>query len=168
TEHEHDRLRLLESLVREADRRFRETHQPDVLKRASAYLADVTGSRYTQLLLEEDDATGSLQVRDAAGELRAVAQEGALSRGTRDQVFFALRLAIADHLDAGYERLPLLLDEVFVHWDAPRQEAGLEGLRTMAGDRQLVLFTCHASFGQRMADLLGTEPITLPAPAPMA
>jgi len=167
-EREHDRLRLLENLVREADRRFREAHQPDVLRRASAYLADVTGGRYTHLLLEEDEAGGTLRVRDAAGNLRTVAGEGELSRGTRDQVFFALRLAIADHLDAGHERLPLVLDEIFVHWDAPRQEAGLEGLRRMAGDRQLILFTCHPDFGERMARLLGTEPVTLPGPQPMA
>ncbi|MFW5910660.1 MAG: ATP-binding protein [Thiohalospira sp.] len=161
----HDRLRLLERLVREADRRFREAHQPDVLRRASAYLADVTGGRYTQLLMEEGGGDGGLLVRDAGGTLRGVDGEAAeLSRGTRDQVFLALRLAVADHLDAGHERLPLLLDEVFVHWDAERQEAGLRGLQRMAGDRQLVLFTCHREFGARMASLLGTEPLPLPGP----
>ncbi|MFA9459897.1 AAA family ATPase [Thiohalorhabdus methylotrophus] len=164
-EREHDRLRLLERLVREADRRFREAHQPDVLRRASAYLADVTGGRYTHLLMEEGGGSDALCVRDAEGRQHMVDGESAeLSRGTRDQVFFALRLAVADHLDSSHERLPLLLDEVLVHWDGARQEAGLQGLLQMAGDRQVVLFTCHREFGERMARLLNTEPLSLPGP----
>ncbi|MFB6260894.1 MAG: AAA family ATPase [Thiohalorhabdaceae bacterium] len=161
-ERDHDRLRMAESLIREADRRFREAHQPDVLRRASAYLDQVTGGRYPQLDLDED----VLRVRDSSGVLQNVSDNsGVLSRGTRDQVFLALRLAVADHLDAGHERLPLLLDEVFVNWDPARQDAGLAGLRDMAGDRQVLLFTCHPEAGDRMARLLGTEPIELAGPA---
>jgi uncharacterized protein YhaN len=164
-ERDHDRLRLTESLIREADRRFREAHQPDVLRRAGAYLERVTGGRYPQLDLDED----VLRVRDAGGVLRDVsADSGQLSRGTRDQVFLALRLAVADHLDAGHERLPLLLDEVFVHWDPARQAAGLAGLRDMAGDRQILLFTCHPEFGARMAEVLGTHAIQLEGPTSAA
>jgi uncharacterized protein YhaN len=163
-EREHDRLRLLESLVREADRRFREAHQPDVLRRASAYLERVTGGRYGQLLLEEG-GDGALRVRDAAGDDHAVDPDtAALSRGTRDQIYLALRLAVADHLDAGHERLPLLLDEVFVHWDPQRQEAGLAALGAMAGDRQVLLFTCHPEMAQRAGRALHTEPVTLAGP----
>ncbi|MEF8792802.1 AAA family ATPase [Thiohalorhabdus sp.] len=161
-ERAHDRLRMAECLIREADRRFREAHQPDVLRRASGYLDRVTGGRYSQLDLDED----VLRVRDHAATLREVSDNSAqLSRGTRDQVFLALRLAVADHLDAGHERLPLLLDEVFVNWDPARQEAGVAGLRDMAGDRQVLLFTCHPEIGQRMARLLGTDAIDLAAPA---
>ena len=39
------------------------------------------------------------------------------SQGIKEQVYFALRLAAIDHLDADEERLPLFLDEVFVNWD---------------------------------------------------
>lgn len=164
----HDRLRLAERLIREADRQFREAHQPDIVRRASNYLAEVTGGRYTQLFLEEANARQhALQVRDGDGVLHEVAVGArGLSRGTRDQVFLALRLAVADHLDAGHERLPLILDELFVHWDGERQAAGLQGLARMAGDRQIILFTCHPDFGTRMAQWLGTEPITLAPPAP--
>ncbi|HKJ72191.1 MAG TPA: AAA family ATPase [Gammaproteobacteria bacterium] len=161
-ERDHDRLRLGEALVREADRRFRDAHQPDVLRRAGAYLERVTGGRYGALELDED----VLRVRDADGVLREVSADSArLSRGTRDQVFLALRLAVADHLDAGSERLPLLLDEVFVHWDPQRQEAGLAGLKEMAGERQVLLFTCHPELGQRMARLLDSDPVELSAPS---
>ena len=161
---EHDRLRVAARLVREADRRFREQHQPDVLRRAGAYLARVTDGRYGQLLMGEEADAGHLRVRDSEGELVDVDAEGALSRGTRDQIFFALRLAVADHLDAGQERLPLILDELFVHWDPERMAAGVRGLGAMADQRQMILFTCHPDLAARMGELLGTEPVRLPGP----
>ena len=43
-----------------------------------------------------------------------------LSRGTLDQIYLALRLAIIDHLDADRERLPVFLDEVFVKINGER------------------------------------------------
>ena len=42
-EREHDRKIVLAYAIREADRRFREEHQPDVIRRASGYLGDHYG-----------------------------------------------------------------------------------------------------------------------------
>ena len=42
---ERDRKWVLAQLVREADRRFREEHQPDLLRRASTFLEHLTGGR---------------------------------------------------------------------------------------------------------------------------
>lgn len=49
-----DRLILLKNLLAEADRRFREEHQPDVLQKAGRYLAGITGGRYDRLFIRED------------------------------------------------------------------------------------------------------------------
>ncbi|MDX1647124.1 MAG: AAA family ATPase, partial [Longimicrobiales bacterium] len=51
---ERDRKWLLATLIRQADRRFREEHQPDLLRRASEYLARLTGGRYERLLVDEE------------------------------------------------------------------------------------------------------------------
>ena len=53
---ERDRRWILAHLVREADRRFREEHQPDLLRRAGAWLAELTEGRYLRMVA--DDGSG--------------------------------------------------------------------------------------------------------------
>ena len=48
-----DRLFLLAKLVKEADRRFREEHQPALLKKAGKYVDQITGGRYDRIVIGE-------------------------------------------------------------------------------------------------------------------
>ena len=66
-----------------------------------------------------------------------------LSRGTLEQIYLALRLALIDHLDKDREGLPLFLDEALINWDGIRLKNGLELLKQIAQNRQIFLFTCH-------------------------
>ncbi len=140
-EEERDRLLLLANLMREADESFREKHQPDVVKRASEMLAALTEGRYDRLELTEDN-DGQLMVHDAH-EGRVTPVGPPLSRGTLDQIYLTLRIAIADHLDDPGDPLPLFLDEVLVNWDEERRKRGLQLLAGMAQSRQVFFFTCH-------------------------
>lgn len=156
-----DRLMLLRALLVEADRRFREEHQPDVLRLAGGYLEKITGGRYDRLYLAEDPPGGQLRLRRRNGSFPLAVGEP-LSRGTLDQVFLALRLALVEHLDAGQERLPLFLDEVLVNWDGIRREQGLRIIGEIAKTRQVFLFTCHRWLALELADALGSQVLTLP------
>lgn len=62
-----------------------------------------------------------------------------LSAGTIDQVYFALRLVVADLL-LGKEDMPLLLDDSFALYDEKRVT---EVLRQIAKRKQTILFSCH-------------------------
>ena len=67
-----------------------------------------------------------------------------LSRGTREQLFVSLRLALV----AAYARrgihLPMILDDVFVNFDAGRTRTACSVLREFAKQgHQLLVFTCH-------------------------
>lgn len=148
-ERERDRKVLLANLVTEADRRFREVHQPDVVRRAQAYVSSITGGRYSSLVMTDDKPPRSVRLRTADGPLVDVG--GSLSKGTKEQVYLALRLAVADHLDAGAERLPLFMDEVLVNWDLERAQRGLELLRRLSQNRQVFLFTCHPPLADELA-----------------
>jgi uncharacterized protein YhaN len=46
--------------------------------------------------------------------------------------------------------------------DPERQKAAAAALKTFAGRRQLIVFTCHPA----TAALLGAKPVMLPAPSP--
>lgn len=147
---ERDRKWLLATLVRQADRRFREEHQPDLLRRASAYLARLTAGRYDRLLVDEEN-DGDLFHLVGPDLPAPVPLARPISTGTLEQAYLGLRLAIVDHLDHGDERLPLFMDEALVNWDADRRERGLEVLAEVSRSRQVFAFTCHPE----MADDLG-------------
>lgn len=145
-----DRLWVLAQLVREADRRFREEHQPDLIRRAGGYLGHLTGRRYDRIVADEAGEGDVFYILgpDLPGP---VALRPPVSTGTLEQAYLALRLAIVDHLDQGLERLPLFVDEVFVNWDGSRRTRGLDLLAEIAQARQLFVFTCHPDVAEELA-----------------
>ena len=156
TARQRDRLMMLACLLREADRRFREEHQPDVLRRASDYLRAITDGRYKTLTtMAGEDGTDRLVVIMQDGEPYEV--EPPLSGGTLDQIFLSFRLAVIDHLDEGHETLPLLLDEALINWDDTRLQRSGRILEQIARRRQVFFFTCHRWLAKCLADVTGTE-----------
>ncbi len=142
-----DRKWVIAKLLREADRRFREEHQPDLLRRASSYLQHLTGGRYSRLVVDEREGADLFQVV-GPGLPAPVPLAPPVSTGTLEQAYLSLRLAIVDHLDQGGERLPLFIDEVFVNWDRTRRSLGLEVVASVARTRQVFVFTCHESLAR--------------------
>ena len=146
---ERDRAFVLAHVVREADRRFREAHQPDILRSAGKQLGHITGGRYNRILVGEgDDEAFYLK---GPGFPEPVRVGSPLSTGTREQVYLALRLAIIDHLDARGERLPLFMDEAFVNWDAGRRDRAFELMARISNTRQVFFFTCHPEMAEELA-----------------
>lgn len=162
-EERHDRLRLLQYIVREADRRFREAHQPDVLRRASGYVRTITGGRYERFDYDEDE---SLRIYPAGGSqgsstVRPWPVEAPLSQGTLDQMYLTIRFALVDHLDEGKESLPVFLDEVFVNWDRDRRVRCYDIFSEVAERRQVFVFTCHSWLADEMEQALSAKRISL-------
>ena len=65
-----------------------------------------------------------------------------LSRGTKDQAYLALRLAISKLITAS-EPLPVILDDALSQYDDKRFAFALDFLKSYAEDSQICLFTCH-------------------------
>ncbi len=65
-----------------------------------------------------------------------------LSMGTRDQIYFALRLAICRLAYREGESIPLFLDDPFVHLDDERYQHMMEYLNSCK-EIQILYFTCH-------------------------
>jgi len=73
----------------------------------------------------------------------------AMSEGTRDQLYLALRLATLERYLAHAEPLPLVIDDILVNFDDERSRATLEVLAELSRRTQVILFTHHA----RLRDL---------------
>lgn len=98
----------------------------------SEIICEVTGERYQDLKIDE-----KLDVKVGwRGDYVLLER---LSAGTIDQVYFALRLAVADLL-LGNDEIPLLLDDSFALYDETRVKTILQKI---AKRQQIILFTCH-------------------------
>ncbi len=146
----HDRLALLAAAISAAERAYRDAHQSPLLEAASGHLASITDGRYDRLIA--DDSTGEgvrLHVR-RRGEDFPVVVGHPLSRGTLQQIYLALRLAMVDQVEGeDAERLPLFMDEMFVNWDPSRTGRGMAVLREIGRSRQVFLFTADPSWAER-------------------
>ncbi len=170
TREERDRAFVISRLIRTADRRFRDEHQPELVLRAERYLRQVTNGRYDRIELgDEDDEIFRLRrapvgaPASAGDDLPRVRVDERLSQGTREQVYFAIRLAIVNHLDAGHEALPIFMDEAFVNWDAWRRDGALDLVEQLAEERQVFVFTCHPAMAAELEDR-GAAIVPLPNP----
>lgn len=81
-----------------------------------------------------------------------------LSKGARDQLLLAMRIAIAEYLSAHVGNLPLALDEPFAHWDDQRFVEGMRFLTRLSDAHQVILLSCH---GWRYAQLQENAPEVL-------
>jgi len=118
---------------------YERDRQPETLQEASGYLARLTRNRYVRVWtpLGED----VLLVDDSEGRSLPVEL---LSRGTREQLFVCLRLALVSCYARRGVQLPLVLDDVLVNFDGQRAKAAAGLLRDFAAaGHQLLVFTCH-------------------------
>ena len=128
-------------LARETER-YRQQNQGPVLARASELFARLTLGSYQALRAGwGDDDVAVLRCVRADGQERGV---DALSDGTRDQLYLALRIAsLQRHASASGSAMPLIVDDILVHFDDDRARASLTALGELADTTQILFFTHH-------------------------
>ena len=108
---------------------------PRISQRAQATMARLTDGRYDRLYLKSNLTLDT----GTRGEVPLHAPLWR-SEGTIDQLYFALRLAIADELTAD---APLILDDAFVRFDDVRLQKALLLLKEESENKQVLIFTCQ-------------------------
>ncbi|MCB9586253.1 MAG: AAA family ATPase [Polyangiaceae bacterium] len=138
------RVKLAELILAQEVERYRKENQGPILERANQLFPKLTLGRYRELSIgfdADDRAILEAIPSGASGEQERVRVDD-LSDGARDQLFLALRIAsIERYVDAGTV-LPVVLDDILVHFDEERARAALEALSEL-GDRTQVLFFTH-------------------------
>jgi len=120
---------------------YERDRQPRTLAEASELLKQLTDERYHRIWTPLGEET--LLVDDRDGHTFDVSW---LSRGAREQLFIALRLALASEFARHGSVLPLILDDVLVNFDSRRAWSAIQVLQDVAvagSGRQIFLFTCH-------------------------
>ena len=131
-----DRIRLTSGQIRRnLGARLRE--------RTSEILREITDGKYREVLVDA-------QLKISVNTEERVVELDRLSRGTVEQIYFALRMASGELL-CGDTRFPVILDDVFGMYDDERLCAVLQWLA--AQDRQVILFTCSGREGGLLEDM---------------
>ncbi|MDO4444288.1 MAG: AAA family ATPase [Bacillota bacterium] len=100
--------------------------------RMEEILGEMTEGKYNRIFLDDQ-----MKIHLFAWDRQVSLYQ--LSRGTVEQVYFALRMAVSEVLCE--EPLPILLDDVFAMYDEKRLEQTLSWLERRGG--QILIFTCH-------------------------
>ncbi|KKC27915.1 YhaN family protein [Sphingomonas sp. SRS2] len=141
--------------LRWAIEQYRERHQDPMLLRAGEIFSTLTLGRYAALRIDNDGSTPRLLgLRD---DRRTVVEVDAMSEGTTDQLFLALRLAAVEQSVAAGVRLPFLADDLFVNFDDQRSEAGFRVLAELARSTQVLFFTHHIHLASIARSVVGAD-----------
>lgn len=130
-------LMYTEELLTRAQTIYKSGRQPQIMKMANEFLKDMTMGKYS---LHMADNGKDIFIEDST---HAVKNEKIWSSGTGDQVFLAIRLAMALSFGEQIEPLPIVLDDIFVRFDEKRQRETLRFLMELGKKQQIFLFTCH-------------------------
>ncbi len=129
-------LTIAQETLAQATAQLQRRFAPRIANRAQEMLGFLTDGRYDRLRLAEDLSL-----------LAGTAQEDTLreaiwrSDGTVDQLYLALRLAVAAELTPD---APLVLDDVLVRFDDTRLKAALRLLEAESQHKQVILFSCQS------------------------
>lgn len=136
---EYDAIALAVDTLRAADAEIQSRFSPELGRVAAEYMAQMTGGRYTDVLINRDFSALARTATDA------VAHESEyLSAGTLDLLYLAVRLAVCELALPEGEPCPLVIDDALVNLDETRQAQALELLAQIAKKRQVILFTCRS------------------------
>ena len=128
-------LELAQDTLSAATAQLQRRFAPKITQRAKNIFEKLTDGRYTRLTLEADLSVQALT--QSENTLRSVLWR---SDGTVDQLYLALRLAMAEALTP---EAPLILDDALVRFDDHRLALALAVLQDEARGRQVILFTCQ-------------------------
>ncbi len=140
-----DALTLAWTELRDAAAEFHATYRARLQASCTARFADITGVPGRTVEIDDEFRVSIRQ----GGVPCDIAQ---LSRGARDQLYLAIRLAVGDLLAGGIE-LPLIFDDPFVTCDSARLANLGRIIREVGRTRQILVFShmdAVSSWGEPM------------------
>lgn len=135
-------LTIQEAFLRQAIDIYRDRNQGPILTRAKGLFAELTDGAYTGLRADIDQRGEPIII--AEHRTRGSLEVAALSDGTVDPLYLALRLAVVQEHNATREPLPFVADDLLLNLDDNRAKAALRTLTKIAETGQVLFFTHHA------------------------
>ncbi len=139
--------RVGHDLAEEAIRRYRDSHRSGMLSATEKAFGDLTQGAYSKLTTQPGAGGDVLMAVQAADGVSKEAS--AMSKGTRFQLYLALRAAAYDQMAANGTVLPFFCDDVFETFDEDRTRAACTLMQRIGRTGQAIYLTHH----QHVVDL---------------
>ena len=134
-------LRVCSAALTAGIERYRKKNQDPVLASASQAFAHMTLGQYQGLVIDWNEKGDHVLQGVRANRSHVDVEQ--MSDGTRDQLYLSLRLAALTDWNDRHEPIPLVVDDILVHFDDDRAVATLEQLVDLSSHTQVIFFTHH-------------------------
>lgn len=121
-----------------ATSKYENTRQPEVIKAATDVFDKITNHTYSMIIKPTE--TNELVIQDRSAGRKTIKE---MSRGTREQLYFAMRLGLIRVYETESEPMPIIMDDILVNFDDDRGPAAIKGLIEFSNGRQVIVLTCH-------------------------
>lgn len=140
---QYDAISLAIDTLGEANADIQNRFAPHLSERAGELLASLTGGRYERLSLDKKLSAEAEKAGESVGRDFLY-----LSKGTVDQIYLSIRLALCEMVLPKEEPCPIILDDALSNFDDDRMKLALDLLKKTGNTRQILLFTCHSRESQ--------------------
>src|SRR5699024_10365742 len=124
------------STLQQTKQTFMRKHVQSLFEKATEHFSYITNKRYKTI--HTDLHKGEMTVIDDTNIPFSPIE---LSKGTRDQLYIAIRLAMGQHTQEKMP-FPFIFDDSFVHFDANRTERMIQLMLRVSMEQQVIVFTC--------------------------
>ena len=129
-------LEMAQGALQQASDELQRRFAPKISQRAQELFSKLTDGRYRRITMAAD-----MTLRTTAENETTSWEAQRRSDGTVDQLYLALRLAVAEELTP---EAPLILDDALVRFDDKRLASAMDILKEEAHTKQVIVFTCQS------------------------
>ena len=142
-------------MLDQARKKYEKERQPEVIKAAEGIFGYVTQKSYSRIFkpMDSDD----IFIVDKNEKVKGLLE---MSRGTREQLYLALRFGLIEEFEKRSEPLPLVMDDIFVNFDENRNSQMLDKVLQFSQKRQAIVLTCHKGVFDAYSSL-GANAVTI-------
>ena len=134
------RLKLGTAAADRALRAYRDRHRSSMMTRASESFALISRGAYSELVTQPSNGSELLIAKGSDGGSKIASE---LSKGTRFQLYLALRVAGYHEFARAQAPPPFFADDIMETFDDFRAEEAFRLLAGMAATGQVIYFTHH-------------------------
>jgi len=143
-------------LAEEAIRRYRDKHRSGMMDATERAFSELTNDAYQKLLTQPDGSSEILLAVDANGTPKQI---GDMSKGTRFQLYLALRAAAYEQMVSQGVQLPFFCDDVFETFDEDRTRAACRLMERIGRSGQAIYLTHHRHVVEIAKEVCDAQPI---------
>ena len=135
------RLRLGLLTAERALKHYRDEHRNSMLRHTERNFVAITGGAYSELSAESSDGTEFMTAYRPSDSLSCQVED--LSKGTRFQLYFSLRMAAYTNFCEKIGPLPFVADDIMESFDDERAKEAFALMAEISANGQMIYFTHH-------------------------